>query len=39
MKLEMIKQAGGSLVPADDYTAEKMKRFKVICIVLVLKVQ
>mgnify|MGYP003677983461 FL=1 len=31
MKLEMIKQAGGMLMPADDYTAEKMKKFKTGC--------
>ena len=28
MKLEFIKQAGGVLAPADDYTAEKMTKFK-----------
>lgn len=28
MKLEFIKQAGGNLVPADDYTAEKLTKFK-----------
>ena len=28
MKLEFIKQAGGMLAPADDYTAEKMIKFK-----------
>lgn len=28
MKLEFIKQAGGNLVPADDFTAEKLTKFK-----------
>ena len=28
MKLEFIKQAGGMLMPADDYTAEKLTKFK-----------
>lgn len=28
MKLEFIKQAGGVLAPADDYTADKMTKFK-----------
>ena len=28
MKLEFIKGAGGNLAPADDYTAEKMIKFK-----------
>lgn len=31
MKLEFIKQAGGLLMPADDYTAEKMLKFKTGC--------
>lgn len=31
MKLEFIKQAGGILMPADDYTAEKMIKFKTGC--------
>jgi len=28
MKLEFIKSAGGTLTPADDYTAEKLLKFK-----------
>lgn len=28
MKLEFIKQAGGMLMPADDYTADKLTKFK-----------
>jgi hypothetical protein len=28
MKLEFIKQSGGNLVPADDFTAEKLTKFK-----------
>lgn len=28
MKFEMIKQAGGMLVPADDYAADKLTKFK-----------
>lgn len=28
MKLEFIKQAGGNLLPADDFTAEKLTKFK-----------
>jgi len=28
VKLELIKQAGGVLVPANDYTAEKLTKFK-----------
>ena len=28
MKLEFIKQAGGNLTPADDFTAEKLTKFK-----------
>lgn len=31
MKLEFVKQAGGSLMPADDHTAEKMTKFKTGC--------
>ena len=31
MKLEFIKGAGGNLTPADDYTAEKMIKFKTGC--------
>ena len=28
MKLEFIKQAGGMLIPADDYSAEKLTKLK-----------
>jgi hypothetical protein len=31
MKLEFIKCAGGTLVPADDYTADKLIKFKTGC--------
>ena len=28
MKINMVKQAGGLLVPVDDMESERMKRFK-----------
>jgi hypothetical protein len=31
MKLEFIKCAGGTLMPADDYTADKLIKFKTGC--------